>query len=76
MADLKDQSTIESLNECKKEIDLRLIRASLLCECNTHNPQCDKKGMHCPFEIKGRLYRSTVYTCSVSLVALILDPAI
>jgi hypothetical protein len=74
MANLDEEKTIEELNDCKEDMRLRLIRATLLCETSVLQPQCKKEnGEHCPFRMKGRLYRSTIYTCAVSLMNLILE---
>jgi hypothetical protein len=74
MANLDEEKTIEDLNDCKEDMRLRLIRATLLCESSILQPQCKKEnGSLCPFKIKGRLFRGNTYTCAVSLMNLILE---
>jgi hypothetical protein len=63
---------IEELKDCKHDVSLRLIRATLLCGNTKHTPLCPLD-IPCPFKMKGRLYRGDIYTCSVSLLKLILE---
>lgn len=63
---------IEELKDCKHDVARHLIRATLLCGNNPPTPLCPLD-MPCPFKMKGRIYRGDIYTCSVSLLNLILE---
>lgn len=64
----------KALVECKHDVSLRLVRATLLCGNNPPKPKCPN-GIECPFKIQkgGRLYRGEIYTCSVALMNMILE---
>jgi len=70
-----NEPTTAALIECKRDVAINLVRATLLCGNNPPKPKCPNGGLICPFKIHkgGRLYRGEIYTCSVALMNLILE---